>query len=237
MASRPELLDIGRAAAFLGVSETSLRRWTNAGLLPCFRIGGRRERRFRLTDLLAFLERSDVVGRPSPAHRCGMYRDAAARERLAADFLLEGLETGSTCFMVAAPAVRKRVLARVAEQRPGGLDDDARRRLVVGMYAADARAQLHFWESSFVAATRAGSPSLRVVGDVLGGRLRSVPLEDVLAYECEYQRSLSSRFPVTTLCLYDARLLSGVQATHVLDAHTDMLRAPLGASPTRSQPL
>lgn len=49
-----ELLDISEAAQFLNVSETSLRRWTNDGLLPCLRIGRRRERRFRRADLSGF---------------------------------------------------------------------------------------------------------------------------------------------------------------------------------------
>src|SRR4051812_43824984 len=51
-----ELLDIKQAAGFLQVSETSLRRWTNAGRLACLRVGLRRERRFRRADLLAFME-------------------------------------------------------------------------------------------------------------------------------------------------------------------------------------
>jgi excisionase family DNA binding protein len=55
-----ELLDISQAAAFLNVSEASLRRWTNAGRLACLRVGRRRERRFRRADLLGFLE-----GQPS----------------------------------------------------------------------------------------------------------------------------------------------------------------------------
>jgi excisionase family DNA binding protein len=51
-----ELLDIGQAAAFLNVSEASLRRWTNSGRLACLRVGQRRQRRFRREDLLGFLE-------------------------------------------------------------------------------------------------------------------------------------------------------------------------------------
>ncbi len=46
MSDRNELLDINQAATLLKVSETSLRRWTNAGVLPCLRVGLRRERRF-----------------------------------------------------------------------------------------------------------------------------------------------------------------------------------------------
>src|SRR5437879_12576237 len=47
MSDQDELLDIKQAAQFLKVSETSLRRWTNAGRLACLRVGRKRERRFR----------------------------------------------------------------------------------------------------------------------------------------------------------------------------------------------
>src|SRR3979411_2766981 len=50
------LLDIGQAAAFLNVSEASLRRWTNSGRLACLRVGRRRERRLPREDLGGFLE-------------------------------------------------------------------------------------------------------------------------------------------------------------------------------------
>jgi len=56
MSDPDNLLDISQAARFLQVSETSLRRWTNAGQLACLRVGLKRERRFRRADLLAFME-------------------------------------------------------------------------------------------------------------------------------------------------------------------------------------
>jgi excisionase family DNA binding protein len=56
MSHEEDLLDIKQAARFLQVSETSLRRWTNAGRLACHRVGRKRERRFRRADLLAFME-------------------------------------------------------------------------------------------------------------------------------------------------------------------------------------
>src|SRR2546430_5559444 len=79
----PELLDIAQAAAFLHVSPMSLRRWTNSGRLPCFRVGGRRERRFRRADLLALLERSGEPMRAPRAagHLCGLYTSTAAGGR------------------------------------------------------------------------------------------------------------------------------------------------------------
>jgi transcriptional repressor of dcmA and dcmR len=48
-------MDIHEAARFLRVSEVSVRRYTNSGALSCLRVGGRRQRRFRRTDLEAFL--------------------------------------------------------------------------------------------------------------------------------------------------------------------------------------
>lgn len=228
----PELLTIAQAAALLQVSEASLRRWTNAGRLPCFRVGGRRERRFRRAELLAFLERAStgIASSEAPGHLCGLYTSAAARERLAAGFLAQGLEAGSTCFLVAEPRVRERVLALVARGRPSLKRDVWSGRLVTAAYAATADAQLAFWETRFTTATRAGAESLRVVADVSGGRLgRGHRFADLLAYEREYDRSPSRRFPLTTLCLHDARRLSGVEASRMLQVHGDLFRHPVDA--------
>src|SRR5713226_5655018 len=104
MSNELELLDIQQAAALLQVSETSLRRWTNAGRLACLRVGGRRERRFRRADLLAFLERNpgaapQVTGTEVPDHFCGLYTSALTRTHQAAQFLADGLHARSTCFL------------------------------------------------------------------------------------------------------------------------------------------
>ena len=227
----PDLLDIAQAAAFLHVSPMSLRRWTNSGRLSCFRVGGRRERRFRRADLLALLERSGEPARapPAPGHLCGLYTTLAARERRAAAFLAEGLEAGGTCFLAAEAVVHKRVLAWLARDWPAARAAARSGRLIPSQYAPSAAAQLEYWEAGFTGATRAGAPALRVAGDVSGRRLgRRGSFDDVLAYEREYG-ALSRRFGVTTLCLYDARRLSGVEASRVLQVHSDMLRHPAGA--------
>src|SRR5258706_15133214 len=64
---RAELLDIREAAEFLRVSETSLRRWTNAGRLPCLRIGGRGEGPFPRADFLAVMGGAGAAAPPAPA--------------------------------------------------------------------------------------------------------------------------------------------------------------------------
>ena len=51
-----DLLRIGKAAKLIGVSGTTLRRWADEGRLKAYRIGVRRERRFRREDVLALLE-------------------------------------------------------------------------------------------------------------------------------------------------------------------------------------
>jgi transcriptional repressor of dcmA and dcmR len=50
-----KLLNVRQTAALLNVSQMTVRRWTNDGLLPCFRIGKKRERRFSELDLHAFI--------------------------------------------------------------------------------------------------------------------------------------------------------------------------------------
>lgn len=49
------VLTIHEAAALLGVCTTSIRRYTNRGVLKCFRTPGN-QRRFRLSDVLDFME-------------------------------------------------------------------------------------------------------------------------------------------------------------------------------------
>ena len=59
------LINVKEAAVFLHVAEMTIRRWTNSGLLSCYRVGGNRERRFRMQDLQDFLhQRSGLATSP-----------------------------------------------------------------------------------------------------------------------------------------------------------------------------
>jgi len=53
---RERFLTTREAAAFLKVSEASIRRWTDSGLLAAHRVGRRRARRLREEDLRRFME-------------------------------------------------------------------------------------------------------------------------------------------------------------------------------------
>jgi transcriptional repressor of dcmA and dcmR len=225
MAAEPELLDIAQAAGLLQVSEASLRRWTNGGQLPCLRVGGRRERRFRRADLMAFLEGHQTHKLAS--HVCGLYTSDVARARQAAGVLAIGLERGGVCFLAAQPEVREGVLARLALQRASLPRDLEVGRLVFLEYAEHVATQLERWETQWDAAMRDGVRSLNVVGDVSGGRLaREGSFDQILEYETEYVK-MSRRFPVATTCLYDARLYSGLETVRLLGIHPDLFHQPV----------
>ena len=56
-----EWLTLGQAAKYLGVAQSTIRKWTDAGRLPAFKTPGG-HRRYRRGDLDAFLERSQPGG-------------------------------------------------------------------------------------------------------------------------------------------------------------------------------
>src|SRR5258708_33455421 len=100
------LLNTEEAARFLRVSQASIRRWSDAGLLPARRVGRRRERRFATADLVQFLgQRSGdplpsrqavtviVGGAPVPlrTHVAPIYSTDLRGLKLAVPFLAAGL--------------------------------------------------------------------------------------------------------------------------------------------------
>lgn len=56
------LLNVGRAATYLGVSAASLRKWSNDGLVPVYRTPGG-QRRFAVEDLDDFMRSMREPGR------------------------------------------------------------------------------------------------------------------------------------------------------------------------------
>jgi excisionase family DNA binding protein len=49
-----QMLTVAEASRLLHVHGNTLRRWNEQGILPCYRVGARGDRRYRLTDLLDF---------------------------------------------------------------------------------------------------------------------------------------------------------------------------------------
>ena len=58
-----EWLTLGQAARFLGVAQSTIRKWSDQGRVPAFYTPGG-HRRYRRTDLESFLDRSGPGGKP-----------------------------------------------------------------------------------------------------------------------------------------------------------------------------
>lgn len=126
------LLNIREAAAYLHVSEMTIRRWTNDGSLPCYRIGGRKARRFRMTELEHYLQRTpdtalaadvalgmDGFSVPDGSHLTHLSTDGDESMSVAASFIAEGLIHQETVMMV-CPGTVCDALLRVLDHR--GID-------------------------------------------------------------------------------------------------------------------
>src|SRR6266516_7235019 len=106
--STEALLNTAEAARFLRVSQASIRRWSDSGQLPSRRVGGRRERRFKESDLAAFLDFQATTNSASgvvvggiaiaaPAHLATFYSTDTGLLRVTLPFLAEGLRLGEPC--------------------------------------------------------------------------------------------------------------------------------------------
>jgi excisionase family DNA binding protein len=224
------------AARLLGVSEASVRRWSDAGLLPVRRIGRRRTRQFAGADLARFLasqaERAidgwaiDTAAPPARTeahdHLATFYDRDAARLSLTVPFLRQGLLAGDRCFLVASGPLTAAYFQALSEGE--GVDPEVAvasgslvTRTSVG---SNARAAIDTWEQLFWLAVGSGVGAIRVVGEMATYDGFSDP-QEILNYEVAYD-SLAKRFPLMTLCQYDVRRFNGSTLLGVMKAHPDL---------------
>ena len=84
-----EWLTLGQAAKYLGVAQSTIRKWTDANRLPAFKTPGG-HRRYRRGDLDAFLERSQPGGPPDGPLVLIVDDDPGLRSFVRASLELEG---------------------------------------------------------------------------------------------------------------------------------------------------
>lgn len=245
-----ELLNIKQAAKFLNTSVISIRRWSDAGKLPCLRIGVRRERRFRLADLALYLEQNKtpasdlkakhtIIG-PRVAqitlegftidygtHLCAFYETDSGRLKLSLPFLLDGLQKGDRCFLIASSEVQAHILQELRDVRPSIDKDIKEDRLIVMEGLSSAAAMYAFFEKAFLEASKHGIQGLRVLGDMAWCLHKDLALEELNEFETRYNNGLGKRFPVISLCQYDARIFPGVAILGALKCHDDIFHYPL----------
>jgi excisionase family DNA binding protein len=237
-------LSTRQTADRLGVSEASVRRWSDRGVLPVRRVGKRGERRFKSEHVERFKAptRSALSTRsPAPhvvlggypvklsTHVTAFYDSDAARTRLTTPFLAEGIAAGQPCFLMARGEELESYLRSLA--RMPGLDVQGARasglftiRSGPGATTTDA---LEFWEQVLWAATDRHATVIRAVGEMASVREGFISEEEMLAYEASVNMTLK-RFPCVAICQYDVRKFSGQAIISVLRAHPDILDLPLG---------
>jgi transcriptional repressor of dcmA and dcmR len=242
------LLNIKQAAEILNASEISLRRWTDSGKLPCLRIGTRRERRFRLSDLQDYLEQNQTLAQDAAikqtskriakielegisidygSHLCTFYDTDPGRLKLSLPFLRDGLLAGERCFLVATAEIQVSILNELRDVRPT-IDQDIHEGRLITSDGMTSGAELYaFFENAFLNAGKQGIKGLRVLGDMAWALEKGLSIETLYDFEANYNQGLGRRFPVVSLCQYDARLFSGIALLNALKCHEDTFQYPL----------
>jgi excisionase family DNA binding protein len=226
------------AARYLGVSEASVRRWSDQGLLPVRRIGRRGARRFTQADLNRFRERDaspspleagaagvsiGALWLPMHTHLATFYSSDAGRLRLSLPFLADGIKTGDPCFLVAIGEMRD-VYMRGLEGANVGVNEaiDSGALSILPGLGPRAEDALAAWEEGFWSAVHKGARTLRVLGEMDSERKVMESEAEMIAYEFAVS-PLFERFPVVALCQYDVRLFNGTVILGALKAHPQLL--------------
>ena len=167
---------------------------------------------FRKFELVLSPEQS--IG--TAGHSCGLYQDDAGRRKLALPFFIAGVRKGETCLLVANAEVREELFAGLGEKRRGVLFSE-------GESTADA--QIGFLKEHFVHAKRTGR-RLRLVGDMAWTLRKGLALDGLLRLEARAD-VLARQFPVSAMCLYDARHFTSPVIVKALKCHRDTAQFPL----------
>ena len=228
------------AARLLGVSEASVRRWSDSGMLVAHRVGRRNERRFERSAVLKLrgseraaasvsaqpvrLEGYEV---PPHTHLTSFYTSDRGRLRLGVPFLRDGVAAGQPCVVMA-----NRETARILqdELKTEGTDvksalEGGRLRLHVPFNSPEEGIEV--FERDFLEFTRRGDLVIRVLGEATQNAQTLGSVDVLIRFE-RMLDALISRYPVVLICQYDVRRLNGTEVIDVLKVHGDNFDRPLG---------
>ena len=236
--STERLLNTAEAARFLRVSQASIRRWSDSGLLAVRRVGRRRERRFSESDLQAFMQQPATARAAAdastvnvggervgvPAHLATLYSTDAGGLRLTLPFLAEGLRRREPCFLVATGAELRRytdALGDLEEASENGLFN------VVSFQDGTAAGAITEWEAYLAGGLTNRPTVIRIIGEMASEREMFVSEEEMLRYEEAFE-VMCRRYPVVVICQYDVRRFDGIALLRALKAHPDLFGFRLG---------
>jgi excisionase family DNA binding protein len=108
--TEPDWLTLGQAAKFLGVAQSTIRKWSDQGRVPAFYTPGG-HRRYRRRDLEAFLDRSGPGGSTGGPLVLVVDDDARIREYVRVNLEMEG-------YTVREASSADEALAAIEDQAP-----------------------------------------------------------------------------------------------------------------------
>ena len=245
MSDDQKFLTIEEAATFLHVSETSLRRWTNSGRLPCYRVGGRSERRFLVGDLLNFMQLKTVppveakpISYPpllelpqqsdtQALHICLLFRTQDEQWQLLRPYLLSHLAANHPVLYLSDSVPSIRLMDQLhADGLP--LDDLIARGLLrilppeqsyllTGRF--DAQRMLAFIESALLSNLAAGHTHILLTGEMTWALSEIPGTDQLMTYEALLNPLLAKYPTVTLLCQYDLKRFDGATTLDALLTH------------------
>jgi excisionase family DNA binding protein len=245
-AGRERLLTTREAATFLKVSEASIRRWTDSGLLPAHRVGRRRARRLREEDLRTFMEagpgQGSVGDEPSAPltmviqdvmvslgdHLAAFYTTDAGRLRIGLPFLRDGLRAGETVVFRALPDIREEYFAALRNE---GVDAAAAiqggQLVIYPEIFGSAGEQVARFEQLLTAASRQRPGQIRILAETLADVQTVGSVAEHMVVE-QQVGAVFKRFPVVTICAYDVRAFDAVTVIEALKLHSDVFGPRIG---------
>ncbi len=238
------MLNLEEAATYLGVSKTSLRRWTNSGALECRRLGARAERRFERTMLDAFLFKQSGTRATSAdagfkeklsgaaqdgrhKHVSLYFRDADQQWRSFRRYFLDHYHAGKPTTYLYSSSTRAELYDRIAAE---GIDPEAAGRagLLSLVPAKEAYLRQGVFSASFMISFMKLLLILRrsdghlehlVTGEMDWYFTETPGTEEIHLYEERLNTLLDQNPQVTIVCQYDITKFSGEDVFNSCRSH------------------
>ena len=219
-----KLLTIKETASLLNVSEMSLRRWTNAGKLKCYRVGGKKERRFAKKDIKNFLQGNhgdiplgigDLKVNDS-AHIAHLYHKVEESLSEGIAYLGKGLSRAESILVISTRTRLPKILAGLENLGfPVSklLDDGV---ITTGNGWRDRTEHIHFMTKAI---SRNNYPNgFRLLGDMTWAVEKGWSVGDITDLENHTNHALVNNNKLF-LCQYDLALVGADAAMMALDTH------------------
>jgi excisionase family DNA binding protein len=239
------MLTLEGAARYLGVSKTSLRRWTKDGQLQCHRIGARAERRFDKKMLDEFLLRRtagpalDGIGTPlvdamwqaaqngRHKHVCLYFRNPLEQWEAFRQYFLDHYRAGLPTTYLHHASSRERLMEQVRNE---GIDpqDSINRGLLRIVSARDSYLRQGVFSADFMISfmrlvmVRLAADGFRkhlLTGEMDWFFTATPGVEEIHAYERRLNKLLDEYPDVTIVCQYDITKFDGEGVLQACGSH------------------